>query len=92
MFNNKKRRHLIVNQEDIITILEVLDGIKRNTRGIFGIPLYEMEIGNCGWANEPEKWYMFFTISNKKWRIFIMELEQRNHKLILDENSRLHLK
>lgn len=87
----KERRHLVVDKEDIMTVMEVLDEIKRSTKGLFRIRAYEIEMGNCGWSEYPDKWYIFFTMKNKKWSVFINELGKRNRKLILKEDHRIYL-
>ena len=85
----KKRRHIIANEEDIITVLRVTDEIQNDTKIVS--PLMDMEIGNCGWLYEPEKWFMFFNMTDKQWCNFIKKIEKQNYKLILEERGNLYL-
>ena len=53
-----ERHHLILNEEDVV------DTVKRmkeqgNVR--------DMEIGPCGWGNDPNKWYIYFTATREVW-------------------------
>lgn len=60
MFNNK-RRYLIVEEADVTTVLTVINrhqGIFSNNNKL---------TGNCGWKNEPTKWYVRFYASDKQW-------------------------
>lgn len=60
MFNNKRRR-LIVEESDVTTVLTLINrhhGFFSNT---------EKTAGNCGWKNEPTKWYVCFYASNREW-------------------------
>lgn len=55
----RKRREFIVEENDITTILSV---VNRET----GITNYN--IGNCGWKDEPTKWFVVFYTSEKSYR------------------------
>ena len=60
MFNNK-RRYLIVEEADVTTVLSVID----RHQSLFGNN--DKLTGNCGWKNEPTKWYVRFYASDKQW-------------------------
>lgn len=47
----------------IMTEYDVMGAIK--ALNLFGI--YDMNVGNCGWAEE-DKWFIHFTTSDGKWR------------------------
>lgn len=84
----KRRHRLILDDSDILTMLKVLDDIKRESR--FYIAM-DMEIGNCGWADEPEKWFMFFDETNKQWKSTIAKLNAIGYQLVLNEMDKFYL-
>lgn len=59
-----KRRHIIVNEIDIVKVIKALDA-KRITN---------IEIGNCGWGDDVHKWFIYFKVSNNKWHKLVREL------------------
>lgn len=61
MFDDK-RRCIIVEEADVTT---VLTAITRN-RGFLGSS-NNATTGNCGWKNEPTKWYVRFNATRKQW-------------------------
>lgn len=60
MFNNK-RRILIVEESDVTTVLTVIN----RHQGFFSNNDKLAE--NCGWKNEPSKWYVRFYASDREW-------------------------
>lgn len=84
----RKERKLILDKEDVMTVLEVLDTIRPQARFY---TLMSMEIGNCRWAKEPAKWYMSFTLSNKNWRTVINGLHKENRRITLKGDERYYL-
>lgn len=67
---NQKRRIIVVEEKDLTTVLAVLN----NHRGFFDSK--EKTIENCGWADEPTKWFIKFDASNKHWGRIADELKQ----------------
>ena len=90
LFNSLLVRHrdLIVDKEDVMIVLDELDKIHQSAK--FAV-LMSMEIGCCGWANEPTKWYIMLKCSDKHWRTLIGGLEKMNRKIILKKDDRYHL-
>lgn len=84
----KKRRHLIVEEEDVMTVLKVFNKVNHSFK--IGI-LMNMEIGNCGWAKEPSKWFINFDATNKKWKAIIAALKKEGHNIFLEENDKFYL-
>lgn len=82
------RRQLIVNEDDIMGLLRIFDRVNHRFRNDV---LMDMEIGRCGWADDPNKWYIHFGTSNRKWRSIIMEIKNNHRMLILKEDNRLYL-
>ena len=58
-----KRRHIIVNEIDIVKVIKALD-TKR---------IHNIEIGNCGW-DDAHKWFIYFKVNNNKWHKLVQEL------------------
>ena len=69
MFNNK-RRYLIVEEIDVTTVLTVIN----RHQSILGNN--EKLTGNCGWKNDPTKWYVRFYASDKQWGKIAGELSK----------------
>ena len=55
-----KRRHIIVDAEDVLHALSVI----QSHHSV--VP--EMKVVNCGWA-ESNKWFIHFECSNEKWEL-----------------------
>lgn len=51
-----KRRHIVMNKEDVMNTLEFINSIG----------LYDVGIGNCCWDDE-RKWFIDFDASDMKW-------------------------
>ena len=62
-----KRRHLIVDAEEVLHVL----GVIQSHHSV--VP--DMNVGNCGWANSPDKWFVYFDCSNAKWDLIRYELQ-----------------
>lgn len=60
-----KRRHLVVEEQDVINTLKVINSHKIYT---------DIAVGNCGWA-DTSKWFIHFTTSNATWEIIRKELK-----------------
>ena len=53
-----KRRHLYVNEKNLTNLLKVL-----NRHYVIN----NISVGNCGWEDDPDKWFVNFDACNKKW-------------------------
>lgn len=65
-----KRRNLIVEESDVTKLIEIINkhqGFFSNNNKV---------IGNCGWADEPTKWYLDFYASSKEWGLIAGELSE----------------
>lgn len=70
MFSDK-RRCIIVEEADVTTVLTAIN----RTRGFFGSS-NNATTGNCGWKNEPTKWYVRFYATSKQWGKIAAELRK----------------
>ena len=58
---NQKRRKLIVDEADVTTVLTTIN----RHQGFFSNN--NKTTGNCGWKNDPSKWYVHFYASDRQW-------------------------
>ena len=85
---DQKRRNLILDESDVMTVLKVLSEITQESR--FHI-LMNMEIGNCGWADEPKAWFIHYNATTKQWKSAIEKLGHMNYQIVLKHDERFHL-
>lgn len=67
---NQKRRYLIVEESDVTTVLTIIN----RHQGFFSNN--DKLTGNCGWKNEPSKWYVRFYASDREWGRIAGELSK----------------
>lgn len=48
-----------------------------------------LAVGNCGWANEPTRWFIHFDISQDKWNAIKEDLKKENLNNIFEEVKKL---
>ena len=58
MYFIKKRRDFIVEEKDVTTILSAVGREAKTTNYC---------IGNCGWADQPNKWFISFYTTDKRY-------------------------
>ena len=63
----KKTREFIVEEKDVI---DVLKAINKHLGWLDG------QVGNCGWAEEPTKWFITFDATDKKYGRIINDLNE----------------
>lgn len=61
-----KRFHLVVEEEDVTKALQIIN--KHH------LTAPNMSVGNCGWADDRNKWFIHFTTSQAKWDIIRKEM------------------
>lgn len=62
-----KRFHLIMEEGDVISVLKNIQHHHKT------IP--DMAVGNCGWADDPSKWFVHFSTSEFKWNLIRKDLK-----------------
>lgn len=62
-----KRCHLVLEEQDVINTLKMINKHHRI------VP--DMAVGNCGWADDPNKWFIHFTTTRAKWNVIRNELK-----------------
>ena len=87
MFSIRRRRTIILDERNMMTVLKVLDKISKASKFPF---LMEMEFGNCGISNKTT-WFITFTLSDKNWKSMIRRLNKMNHELVLNDDGQLYL-
>jgi hypothetical protein len=69
MFNifTKKPHEFIIEEKDVTTVLAVINNHRKS---------FETELGNCGWAEEPSKWFIMVYLRDKDYGKVIEELNK----------------
>lgn len=62
-----KNFSLIVEEKDVTKTLKVINSHHRF------VP--DMQVGNCGWADDDNKWFIHFTTTMAKWKVIREELK-----------------
>lgn len=62
-----KRYHIVLDEVDVMNALKVIDRCHRS------VP--EIRVGNCGWAEDPNKWFIHFTTTVSKWETIRKDLK-----------------
>lgn len=83
-----KRRCIIVNEEDVMSFLKVMDVIYRNSAYTI---LMDMEIRNCGWKYEPEKWFIHFNMYDSMYRALLTALIAEGYQLHVDKHGDVYM-
>lgn len=69
MFNFIKKRYaFIMDEMDVTTVLEVINLACRYREAC--------RVGNCGWADEPTRWFVMFHATEKEYNNIMKELMQ----------------
>lgn len=61
----RNSRSFIMNDEDVTTVLTVIDKHLKVPNGV---------VSTCGWAKQPEKWFITFKCSGKEYSKLIKDL------------------
>lgn len=67
----KARRYFIVEEKNVTAILTVINRYYR-----FYVS-QNLAIGNCGWADEPTKWFIHFDASNKQYDNILKDILEK---------------
>ena len=91
LFENivQKERHIIVKEKNVMNVLKALTDIKQKSKIHTGM---SMEIGNCGWADDPDAWFMIFSSTTAQWRKLITALKEEGYTMVLDNKERFYVK
>lgn len=58
---SNKRRHIVMEEQDVVTVLAAIDAHQTIFSNV------SKNVGNCGWANDPTKWFITFYASDRRW-------------------------
>ena len=83
-----RRRKLVFNEKDTMTVLKGIDEAKRKSKINRRM---EAEIRNCGLADKPELWYIEFNVSDGQWGSMITKLEEQKRMIVMKLNGELYL-
>lgn len=69
MFNMyvKRRREFIVEEKDVTTVMAVINENRK---------FYDTRLGNCGWEEEPSKWFIMVDLNDKQYGEVIRKLNE----------------
>lgn len=70
MFNMQwgvRRREFIVDEQDVTTVITVINRYRKYA---------DMRVGNCGWLEEPNKWFIMFDACNEDYGHIVDELNK----------------
>lgn len=65
----KKTRDLIFDEKQLSKILTAINN---------NLTCPELRVGNCGWANQPKKWFVLFHCTNKDYEKIINQLNKEH--------------
>lgn len=67
MFETKKRRMFVMNEKDVTTALVMING---------RLHCDSMRVDDCGWADDPDKWFVIFDAKEKTYGKIIKDLQK----------------
>lgn len=70
MFEQKTRREFITDEWLVTTVLSAINGQSR------GKVLRNITVANCGWADEPPKWFVSFYVGNTMYGKIVKALNE----------------
>ena len=85
----QKRRYLVVDESDVMIALKAISKVKNDSKFHFSS---SMEVGNCGWADDANAWFIHFDATGNQWRNIIAMLIKDKYNLVLKEDDRLYLR
>lgn len=62
-----KTREFIVEEKDVTMVLDVINKHRKT---------FNLYVGNCGWADTPNKWFISFDAKDKNYGKIINELNE----------------
>lgn len=67
MLGHKKYYSLVMKEELVTTVISVINNATGN---------YKFSVGNCGWANEKDMWFVHFYSTKKNYETIMTELSK----------------
>ena len=75
------RQYLILEEKNVTEVISVVN------KPFGKIFRPNMTVGNCGWADEPSKWFVHFDAPLKYWMSIITELNAKGYELTIDKRN-----
>lgn len=75
------RRYLILEESNVLETLRVI-----GTQNSIFIRM-NLIVNNCGWADEPTKWFIHFDASNDQWRCIVDELVNKGFDMMIKDST-----
>lgn len=76
-----KKRHFIVKENNMVETLKMIQSAKSEGYYAGGI-----NVGNCGWAEEPDSWFAHVNLTNNQWKSLLEQCKANNYQLVIKEN------
>lgn len=76
-----KRRCFIVKEKNLIDVLKMFQAAFHA-----GYHANDMSVGNCGWAEESDSWYIHTNLTNNQWRALLEGCKENNYRLVIKDN------
>lgn len=76
-----KRRCFIVKEKNLIEVMKMFSEAFHA-----GYRTDGMTVGNCGWAEETDSWYIHANLTNNQWRELLNKCKENNYRLVIKDN------
>ena len=52
-----------------------------------GYNMGDMNVGNCGWAEQPNSWFIHINLTDNQWRELLKACKDKGYHLIIKEQN-----
>ena len=75
-----KRRYFVVRESNMIEVFNMIkEALYSNDQH------NNMSVGNCGWVDEPDKWFVHINLTNLQWRALLNKCKDKHYKLVIED-------
>ena len=83
-----RSRQIVADKSHIMDILELLNEHQKEMNGVqLMYDFTDMHVQSCGWANNPDKWFIMADISEAKWNVIKYQLKEKEYKVSIAEQK-----
>lgn len=76
-----KRRYFVVEEKNMVEAMRMIQSALST-----GYHKEGMNVGNCGWAEEANKWFIHVNLTNNQWQSLLGECKNKKYQLVIKEN------
>ena len=80
-----KERHFIVEEKNMIEVMKMVQSAKSN-----GYYTGAMEVGNCGWAKEPNAWFIHTNLTKLQWGALLQDCKNKKYQIVIKEPDNMY--